>query len=57
MSANASVVVSPKPLLLCLYNKGTPKHDEGLVLDALQMHKENAQTFLSLNTHSPELQH
>lgn len=47
-----SPVVSPKA---CFY-KGTQKHDEGLVLNVLQMHRENAQTFLTLNTHSLELQ-
>lgn len=27
--------------VLCCYNSGTQKPDEGLVLDAVQMHREN----------------
>lgn len=47
---------APQATVLHFYNKGTQKHDEGLVLDALQRHRENAQTSLTPNTHSLELQ-
>lgn len=54
-AAHIPCYVSQATVLLCSYKRGTQKYGKGPVLDALQIHRENAQIFLTLDMHSLKL--